>query len=61
MITIDRDQCIKCYLCVSACLQSVLKKEPEGIQVAKIDCVDCAECLDICPVEAIAKNEEGIE
>jgi NAD-dependent dihydropyrimidine dehydrogenase PreA subunit len=58
MIIIDKDQCIKCGICISYCLQGILSKGPEGININEtFECFDCEECLNICPVEAILKKE----
>jgi len=60
MISINKDVCIKCNLCLTSCPQFLLKREPEGVVlINETDCDNCMECAKVCPVEAIIEiNEE---
>lgn len=59
IITINKDDCINCNLCLNSCPLFILKKEPEGIMITDIDnCDTCGECIESCPTEAITLEEE---
>jgi pyruvate formate lyase activating enzyme len=49
------DICLKCGVCVIACEQGAIHKEPEGYFTDRSACVVCGECVKVCPVEARAK------
>lgn len=57
MIRIDEALCIRCNLCASICMQSILQLAPEGIKIEDVECLDCSECFEICPTEALIKEE----
>jgi len=69
-VTIDRDQCKGCYLCVRACpfkvLEADTKMDPSGVYPAVFShpekCTACASCYQMCPDSAITVYElEGDE
>ncbi len=61
-LSIDRERCKGCGLCVQACLQAVLrlagKLSPAGYRCAEPArpeaCQGCRRCTDMCPEAAIA-------
>jgi len=60
-ITIDRERCKGCGLCIAACPKKHLRLEDKadfrGIRVACLDkehdCTGCAFCFTVCPDVAI--------
>ena len=51
-VKIDRDRCIECGACVSACPLDAAKGRVAG-KLFPADCFSCARCLNVCPVDAI--------
>lgn len=69
-VTIDRNLCKGCYLCVRACPFKVLEADtvmdPSGVHPAVFShpekCTACASCYQMCPDAAITVYElEGDE
>ncbi|HSL93383.1 MAG TPA: 4Fe-4S dicluster domain-containing protein [Bacillota bacterium] len=48
---LDRDTCIGCMACVTACPIGVMMVHPD--EEAPIKCDDCGDCVRYCPREAI--------
>ncbi len=61
-ISIDRDLCNGCGLCVEICPFNGVKLDEENIAVLLDACNECGACIDECPVEAISVTviKEGI-
>ena len=61
-ISIDRDLCNGCGLCVEICPFNGVKLDEENIAVLLDACTECGACVDECPVEAISVTviKEGI-
>lgn len=61
-ISIDRDLCTGCGLCVEICPFNGVKLDEENIAVLLDACTECGACVDECPVEAISITviKEGI-
>ncbi len=53
-ITIDKESCIKCGLCVKDCPMSILEITEESASVKQDVCLFCGHCLAICPKNAVA-------
>jgi len=51
-VKIDRNRCINCGACVSACPLDAAKDRVAG-KPLPADCFSCARCLNACPVDAI--------
>jgi len=65
-ITIDRDRCNLCGICIDACVRRILKEENEAIVVTDpTQCLLCGHCKAVCPVDApqleAYRNSEFIE
>lgn len=61
-ISIDRDLCNGCGICVEICPFNGVKLDEENIAVLLDACTECGACVDECPVEAISVTviKEGI-
>lgn len=54
LITVNKEKCIKCGLCVSVCPKYVLKLGEHGPEEAYTEeCIACGHCVAVCPREAI--------
>ena len=64
-LTLDRNRCIRCGACVSACVRTVLDKDAEGVPYMLPEhegrCILCGHCGAICPVDAIVPPGYGGE
>ncbi len=67
-VTIDRDACKGCGLCVATCPKQVLRLDPDALNAkgyhpsepaAPERCIACAMCAIICPDSAITVWKEG--
>ena len=59
LITIDKDTCTKCCLCVTQC-NIIIGKEgmvPRQMPNSDAFCMRCGHCLAICPTGAIKHKE----
>ncbi|MBC8223729.1 electron transfer flavoprotein subunit alpha [Candidatus Bathyarchaeota archaeon] len=59
-ISVDKEKCISCSLCESACAFGSLVME-EGYPRFLDDCRLCGECVTECPTDAILIEEAGTE
>ena len=63
--TLDRDRCIRCSACVSACGRGVLADDGEGAPYVSPEnegmCNFCGHCSAICPVDAVVSPGYGGE
>lgn len=50
---INKETCISCGSCVSACPQDAIIEESDAFFITD-SCIDCGACVDACPVEAIS-------
>ncbi|MCL4308350.1 MAG: 4Fe-4S binding protein [Candidatus Thermoplasmatota archaeon] len=53
MISVDRDTCVLCGLCVGVCPPNAMELFPDRLQVLA-NCTDCGWCVPYCPVGAIS-------
>jgi len=54
LITINKEECTKCGICVKECPRLVLSMGKEGPEaLAPQDCFACGHCVAVCPNEAI--------
>ena len=56
-ITIDREKCNNCGLCLTICIKNLWRKSGDGIYYLAEDykekCVECAGCYQVCEAGAI--------
>ena len=56
-LSIDKDKCTGCGICIEVCPQNVLKiEDKKAIIIDKDNCIECGACKMNCPVEAINVN-----
>lgn len=65
-ISIDKEKCIRCGLCISDCLSGCIAfgKDNYPEMVDETRCISCQHCLAICPTGALSfcgKNPENSE
>jgi NAD-dependent dihydropyrimidine dehydrogenase PreA subunit len=51
---VDKDACIACGACVSACPNGCYDLEDVAVLARPDDCTECGICVDECPQEAIS-------
>ena len=57
MISVDRQACNGCGLCVESCPTGALQLVDDLIQVESNLCEECYACVDVCPQEALVPSE----
>ncbi len=63
-ITIDKEKCTKCGLCVKDCPMNILEMTEESAKVKQDVCLFCGHCLAVCPKNAVSISgfeDEAIE
>ena len=60
MISVDKDKCIGCGLCVKDCFFQVIDIKDSKAEVSA-DCFNCGHCVSICPVNAVSIPEYPME
>lgn len=62
-ITIDKNKCIHCGMCIKDCIVGCIKfsteKIPEYVECGESMCVACQHCMAICPVGALSFGEKN--
>lgn len=58
VVSLDKDACIKCGVCVKACRENALKMTENGIEIEREKCNNCGRCVKSCPTDAW-KGESG--
>ncbi|MFW9991397.1 MAG: ferredoxin family protein [Candidatus Odinarchaeota archaeon] len=61
MVTINRDKCVRCGICIEVCPRAVYGTDVEGyaILVNQNDCIECGACELNCKGYAIDVKAEG--
>lgn len=57
MITMNKEKCIGCGLCVNDCVQNNIKIVNNKAQIQNISCIMCGHCFSICPQNATEIEE----
>ena len=57
MISVDRQACDGCGLCIEICPTGALQLVDDLIQVESSLCDECYACVDVCPQEALVQSE----
>lgn len=60
MVSIDREKCIGCGLCVKDCFFGVLGLQEKKAEVSG-PCFDCGHCVAICPTNAVTMDNYPME
>lgn len=64
-ISVDKNKCIHCGLCIKDCLMSCIEfddnKIPRYAQGAQERCIKCQHCMAICPVGALSYGDRNPE
>jgi formate hydrogenlyase subunit 6/NADH:ubiquinone oxidoreductase subunit I len=57
---IDKDRCIKCWLCISVCPNKAISvdRETDKPRIWLGRCVFCGECASSCPTRAITMSKQ---
>lgn len=58
-VTIIKEKCKGCGLCVKACPFTAIKMENK-LAVIQSDCTQCGSCIDVCKFGAIEKTEDVV-
>jgi len=61
MISINKEKCIGCKLCVHDCQCSDIKIENEKAVPLNNVCLSCGHCVAICPQNAVSLNEYNMD
>ncbi len=57
---LNREECIKCGLCVKTCTEGAIAKGEDGIPVFLPErCIACGDCIKVCPSEAWQAHKRG--
>lgn len=59
-LTIDKERCIRCWLCIHACPVRAISvdKETKRPSIWLGRCTFCGECAEVCPTKAITMTKE---
>ena len=52
-VSVDKNICIDCGLCLLACSRGLFQQEEKNVQVDTSMCNECGHCFAICPSQAI--------
>ena len=60
-ITIDKEKCVRCGLCINDCLAGCIAFDSENYpqMVNEARCISCQHCLAICPTGALTFNDKN--
>jgi len=59
-ISLNRERCTGCQLCIKVCPTKAIEFLPENkkVKVFIARCCFCSQCVEICPVDALAMTDE---
>ncbi len=62
-ITVDKEKCIQCGLCVNDCVSKCLDMNKDNFPYMKVEqaCLKCQHCMMICPQGALTFNDKAPE
>ena len=60
MVSIDKNKCIGCGMCVKDCFYSVISVQEGKAQVSG-SCFECGHCVAVCPTKAVSIPELPME
>lgn len=60
LMTVDKDKCVGCNICVKKCPTNNISLTDKGIEF-KSQCTACARCIHICPKNAYLVQGEAFE
>lgn len=62
-ITIDKDKCIHCGLCISDCVSACIEFDKDNFpeMTAEERCISCQHCMAVCPTGALSFNNKKPE
>ncbi len=56
-VSVDQEQCIKCYSCIAECPFDLINQDKEGFpqlrKAAIKKCIRCGHCMAVCPSDAL--------
>lgn len=58
-VSVDRERCVVCGLCVEVCGRDGLRIENDRIELGGFRCMECGHCVALCPNGALA-TEQGV-
>jgi ferredoxin-type protein NapH len=60
-ISIDKEKCIDCDRCITACPNFAITKDSVSKGKTLITCTKCGACLNVCPTHAISLGIKGVK
>lgn len=62
LLTVDKEKCLRCGICVETCPAYILDMSPEG-PACHMDrgCMACGHCVAVCPVGALSNKYCSVE
>ncbi|HUU46974.1 MAG TPA: 4Fe-4S binding protein [Acidobacteriota bacterium] len=54
ILTLDRNACTECGLCVAVCAYEALVLRPTYLEIIESECVLCDACVIACPTDALS-------
>ncbi|HPG30629.1 MAG TPA: nitroreductase family protein [bacterium] len=55
LITINKEKCVKCGICIDSCPTMIINKDKDGYPVINLEavCISCGHCSAVCPNSAL--------
>lgn len=53
LLTVDKDKCLRCGICVESCPACILELGPDGPNCDVHGCMGCGHCVAVCPAGAL--------